>query len=113
MGGNGDQLAEEIERERLERAEDLAEEDGPDWAESYAPGTLGCHELYDRTMLAFNLVEEMVLSHPACVRDPRWFAIAYRAFRALEELYERIGDEHVVDDEEELDEAGDEKQASG
>lgn len=95
MGDEDEPRLSEIDRERMERAQDLADEDGPGWADLYAPGTLGCHELYDRTMLAFNLVEEMILSHPACVRDPEWFALAYRAFKALEDLYERIGDEHV------------------
>jgi hypothetical protein len=91
---------EEVERERQERLEDLVAEDGADWADEYAPGTHGCHELYDRTMLAFNMVEELILSHPACVRDPEWFAAGYRSFKALEELYERIGSVHISDDDE-------------
>jgi hypothetical protein len=91
---------EDVERERQERLEDLVAEDGSDWADAYAPGTHGCHELYDRTMLAFNMVEELILSHPACVQDPEWFSAAYRSFKALEELYERIGSVHITDDDE-------------
>lgn len=91
----------EIERERLERVEDLALEDGPEWSTHAMPGTFACHELLDRTMIAFNLVEEMILSHPACVQKREWYALAYRAFKALEGLYEKVGEIHLVQDGEE------------
>lgn len=108
-------MDEEIERERLERVEDLSDEDGSDWEQEYVPGTFGCHELLDRTMIAFNMVEEMILSHPACVRDPAWYGLAYRAFKALELLYERVGEVHsgTEDDDfdEVVDESGEEREA--
>jgi hypothetical protein len=89
----------EIERERLERVEDLVAEDGPEWHSHAVPGTFACHELLDRTMIAFNLVEEMILSHPACVGNRDWYALAYRAFKALESLYEKVGEQHLANDE--------------
>ncbi len=88
----------EIERERQERVEDLASEDGPDWSSHAMPGTFACHELLDRTMMAFNLIEEMILSHPACVQNRDWYALAYRSFKALETLYEQVGAVHLVQD---------------
>jgi hypothetical protein len=85
----------DAEQDRQQRAAELSAEQGPDWAESYKPGSFGCHELLDRTALAANMVEEYVLSHPACVQDREWFALAEQAAAALRELYQRIGTDHM------------------
>jgi len=103
MKDSAESLDAEIERERLERVEDLASEDGAEWASHAMPGTFGCHELLDRTMIAFNLVEEMIVSHPACVQNREWYALAHRAFKALEILYERVGEVHLSNDADEPD----------
>jgi hypothetical protein len=68
--------------------------DGP---EQYKPGSFGCHELLDRTSLAADFVERYVRSHPACVQDPDWFALAEQAVTALQELYQRVGAAHLDD----------------
>ena len=87
--------AHDNEEDRRQRIEELVRDHGPDWANQYAPGSFGCHELLDRTMLAADAVEEQLLSHPACVQNPEWFALADEAVSALRELYQRIGAEHV------------------
>jgi len=85
----------DVEKGRQRRADELSAEQGPDWSEPYKPGSFGCHELLDRTALAANMVEEYVLSHPACVQDREWFALAEQAAAALHELYQRIGADHL------------------
>jgi hypothetical protein len=87
--------AQETEHDRQQRAAELSAEYGPDWAAQYKPGSFGCHELLDRTSLAASSVEEFLLSHPACVRDPEWYALADAAVTALNELYQRVGAEHL------------------
>lgn len=68
---------------------------GPQWAEHYKPGSFGCHELLDRTSLVADIVERYVLSHPACVQNRDWFALADQAVGALREMYQRIGEAHL------------------
>jgi hypothetical protein len=71
--------------------------DGPDWAEQARPGSFGCHELLDRTALVGDMVEQYILTHPACVRNKDWYALAEQAVLALRELYQQIGAEHLSD----------------
>jgi hypothetical protein len=85
----------ETEQARQERATELQADQGANWAEEYRPGTFGCHELLDRTSLMADNLEQFVLSHPACVAHPDWYALADRAATALQELYQRIGAAHV------------------
>jgi hypothetical protein len=84
------------EQERRRYIEEMIADHGPDWAEPYQPGSFGCHELLDRTALLAELVERSLLSHPACVQDPDWFALAERAGAALQELYQRVGEKHLA-----------------
>jgi hypothetical protein len=85
----------DTEPERQQRVAELIADQGPDWAEQYKPGSFGCHELLDRTALAADLVERSVACHPACVQNPDWFALAEQAVAALQELYQRIGADHL------------------
>jgi hypothetical protein len=85
----------DTDRERQQRLEELTAENGPGWQEQYGPGSFGCHELLDRVALAGDIVEEHVLSHPACALHPDWYALAERAVIALRELYQRVGAEHL------------------
>jgi hypothetical protein len=89
-----DLIPEEIEKDRLQRAAELAE-DGKDWAEDYKPGSFGCHELLDRTAMFAAMVEQEIQSHPACIANPEWFLLAEQASAALRELYQKIGAEHL------------------
>jgi hypothetical protein len=81
--------------DRLRRAEELDTERGPGWREESRPGTFGCHELLDRTSLAMRALDDWVLSHPACVANEEWFALAERASELLNELYQRVGGSHL------------------
>lgn len=87
----------DVEQQRQEVVNEMIAEHGPNWAEQYAPGTYGCHELLDRTIQAAETVEQYVLSHPACAQNPEWYALAERAVAALNELYRHIGAEHLVE----------------
>jgi hypothetical protein len=89
--------ARDAEQLRQEMLQALAADRGPSWAEEFAPGTLGCHELLDRTFLAAQTVEEYVQAHPACVRCPEWFALAEQVVAALNELYQKVGAAHFTE----------------
>lgn len=88
----------EVEQQRQEAVDDMVAEHGPNWAKEYVPGSFGCHELLDRTNLAAEAVERTVLDHPACARNPDWYALAHQAVTALNELYQRVGAEHLAAD---------------
>lgn len=83
------------EHERQQLVDEMIAEVGPNWSESYKPGSFGCHELLDRTSLAADMVEHFVLSHPACIQNRDWYALAEQAVAALCELYQRIGEQHL------------------
>lgn len=87
--------ARDTEADRQERIAELVRDDGPDWAAPYIPGSFGCHELLDRTSLLADALEEQIVSHPSCLQNPEWFALADEAISALRALYQRIGSEHL------------------
>ena len=87
----------ETEQERQQLLDELAADHGPSWVEQYEAGSLGCHELLDRTALAADMVDRYVRTHPACVQNREWFALAEQAVTALQELYQRIGATHLDD----------------
>jgi hypothetical protein len=85
----------DTEQERQQLLDELTADHGPDWAEQYAPGSFGCHELLDRAALAADLVERHVRNHPACIQNQAWFTLAERVVTALEELYQLVGAAHL------------------
>jgi hypothetical protein len=85
----------ETEQERQRLAGELAADYGPDWPDRYRPGTFGCHELLDRVHLIEGQLERDVLTHPACVANAEWFALAGQAADLLRQLYQRVGADHV------------------
>lgn len=96
MGKNALKLS-DMEQERQQLLDDLIADYGPDWAKQYEPGLFGCHELLDRTALAADMVERYVRTHPACVQNQEWFALAAQAVASLQDLYQRIGAAHLDD----------------
>ena len=86
------------EQDRQQRISELTAEQGPEWTEQYKPGSFGCHELLDRTALTSDMVEQLILSHPACFQNAEWYALADQAVNALAELYQRVGAVHLSDD---------------
>ena len=87
----------DTEHARQQLLDELAADHGPHWMEQYEPGSFGCHELLDRTALAAETVERYVRTHPACVQNREWFALAEQAVTTLQELYQRIGAAHLDD----------------
>ena len=87
----------DTEQERQQLLDELAADHGPQWGEQYAQGSFGCHELLDRTAFAADIVERYVRTHPACVQNREWFALAKQAVAVLQELYQRIGAAHLDD----------------
>jgi hypothetical protein len=85
-----------VEQEREQRLIELTDDLGTDWPLQYCPGSFGCHELLDRTALAADFVETSVLSHPACIQNPAWFALVEQAVSALRDLYQAIGAVHLA-----------------
>lgn len=75
------------------RAEYLA--DAQDGLAGNEPGSFGCHELLDRASTLANQIDSQVLSHPACIQNPEWFALAHQAMTALHDLYQAVGAEHL------------------
>jgi hypothetical protein len=88
----------EVEQDRRQRLSEFIAESDPNWEDQCKPGSFGCHELLDRTSLAADMVEQFVLSHPACLRNAEWFALAERAASALHELYQHVGADHLAAD---------------
>jgi hypothetical protein len=84
------------ETERQRRADELVAEAGSGWADDYRPGSAGCHELLDRAALFAAWLERDLASHPACVANPDWFALAEQAAEAVRALYQRVGAEHLA-----------------
>ena len=91
----GADRAREIEKDRQGQLDELAAEQGPEWEARYRPGSFGCHELLDRTSLLADQLEKSILSHPSCIQNAEWYALAARAVDALRELYQRVGAEHI------------------
>ena len=91
----------EVEKDRQEAINEMIAENGPNWTDQFAPGTFGCHELLDRTILMAEMVEQSVLEHPACAQNREWYALAERAVVALNDLYQAVGAEHLGEENEE------------
>ena len=82
-----------IESARQEYAEENAAEGEP--CDQAIPGSYACHALLDRTAMLMTTLERYILEHPACLNNKEWFAMAYKAVDLLNELYQKIGGEHL------------------
>jgi hypothetical protein len=82
-----------MEATRREYLDELTTHGEPD--DEFVPGSYGCHEVLDRTAMLMKTVDEYILGHPACVNNKEWFALAYQAVDALNQLYQRVGAEHL------------------
>jgi hypothetical protein len=83
----------EIEATRQEYIDEFKADE--ELCDDFVPGSYGCHELLDRTAMLMKTVDQYVLGHPACVNNKEWFALAYKAVDALNELYQRVGADHL------------------
>ena len=85
----------EVEQDRQNQLRQLIAESGEDCLEEYRPGSVGCHELLDRTALLADMLERHILGHPACIARQDWYLLAEQAAAGLRELYQQIGAEHL------------------
>jgi hypothetical protein len=85
----------DYEQDRQQLVRELCADQGPQWTEQYKPGSFGCHELLDRISLIVDNVDKYILSHPACVQNPDWFALAEQVVAVLHDLYRQVGAEHL------------------
>jgi hypothetical protein len=90
---------EDVEQDRQAALEELVAEHGREYFDRFTPGSFGCHELLDRAILFARMVEEEVQNHPACLQNREWYELAERATAALNDLYQRIGSEHLTSSE--------------
>ena len=91
-------VSNESENLRREQLAELTSENEAGWEREFLPGSLGCHELLDRTNLVGDLVESQILEHPTCVLNPQWHELALQAVDALRALYQHVGADHVGHD---------------
>lgn len=80
-----------LEHERQQLLQELAADHTSHWVEQFKPGSFGGHELLDRTALLADLVDRWIRTHPACVQQAAWFALADQATVALLTLYQQVG----------------------
>lgn len=95
----------ETEKFRRERLEARAEEDVVSvayLAESFAPGTYGCHEALQMASVFEGMVSGRLCEHPAILANPGWFKMASDAQTMLFNLYQAIGALHLGDAQEEF-----------
>ncbi len=95
MDSNDAPEDEEVEQDRRAKIAELDAEEGPEWIDRFKPGTFGCHELLDRTLILAEAIEQQLVDHPACLLNPEWYALADRAANALQKLYQKIGAESL------------------
>ena len=87
----------EAEEYRQELLGEITRE-GESQEEQFRPGTFGCHELLDRLSILVGNLEEHILQHPSCVRNPDWFELAHQAVSVLNDLYQQVGASHLDED---------------
>jgi hypothetical protein len=85
----------DLENQRQQSLQEYESQSAPSALEDFRPGTFGSHELLDRTSLLAEQIEHAILSHPSCLQNREWYQLAWEAFAALRELYQRIGSEHL------------------
>ena len=61
----------------------------------FKPGGLGCHEALHMVSYLASAVEEEVVEHPAVAQNEEWLKLAQTAAKALADLYQAIGAEHL------------------
>jgi hypothetical protein len=83
----------EIEKDRQHA---LTEHDLAKDAQSrYAPGSMGCHEALHMANMLADTIDRQLLTHPAILLNPHWYAHVWRACDELGALYQEIGAVHL------------------
>lgn len=80
---------------RQQYLDEMSKDRDPNWRENFKPGTFGCHEALHMASVVGDMVDTQLLSHPAIIANPEWFAKAEAAAKACYDLYQAIGAEHM------------------
>lgn len=86
-------------------ADALADPDNPpaddlmSRAGTFRPGSFGCHEALHTASILMDMVDLKLAQHPAIAAKPEWQELAEAAHRALFDLYQAIGAEHLEEDD--------------
>lgn len=80
----------EIEEDRQRALADLEK----DASAKFAPGSMGCHEALHVANMMADTLERHLLTHPAIILNPDWYARVSRACHELGTLYQEIGAAH-------------------
>ena len=80
----------EIEEDRQSALADLEK----DASAKFAPGTMGCHEALHMANMMADTLDRQLLTHPAIILNPVWYARVWRACDELGALYQEIGAVH-------------------
>lgn len=80
----------EIEEDRHQALADLEN----DASAKFAPGSMGCHEALHMANMMADTLERQLLTHPAILLNPAWYARVWRACDELGALYQEIGAVH-------------------
>lgn len=83
----------EIEQDRQHALSQLEKDASP----KFAPGTMGCHEALHMANALADTLDRQLLTHPAIILNPAWYARVSRACDELGALYQEIGATHFGD----------------
>ncbi len=86
----------DCERNEEERREAIAGLSGSGM--KCASDPFGQHELLDRAHLVGEMVNDLLVEHPACIVDADLFEKAVHARDVLSDLYQAIGERHLGND---------------
>ena len=56
---------------------------------------MGCHEALHMANMLADTIDRQLLTHPAILLNPHWYARVWRACDELGALYQKIGPVHV------------------
>ena len=85
----------ETELLRCQLVEEWNAENSLQQLTTFGVGSFGCHELFDRTFMVASMLDDFVLTHPACINNPEWFALAKQSLDLLYKMYQEIGAVHL------------------
>ena len=80
----------EIEEGRQQALAELEKEASA----KFAPGSMGCHEALHMANMMADTLDRQLLTHPAIILNPVWYARVWRACDELGALYQEIGAVH-------------------
>lgn len=83
-----------VDRHELMRANFTKKE-----LKNFLPGTMGMHEALHVSSILCDVVDRELRGHPAVLQDHQSFVLAELAFNSLFDLYQRLGELHLREDE--------------